>query len=69
MLSFVRTFSSLALVMVLAACGTNPSDRAVSGAGIGAGAGAVGAALINVNPITGAATNKDELNMGEPFWK
>ena len=59
------------LVCALAACGSSPTDRTVSGAGIGAGAGAVGGALLGYNPVggaivggavgaaTGAVTDKD----------
>ena len=43
----------------LAACGSSTSDRALSGAGIGAGVGAVG----------GALTNKNQINLGRPWWK
>ncbi len=38
----------------LAACGHDPGERALSGAGIGAGAGAVGGALLGANPLAGA---------------
>ncbi len=38
----------------LAACGTDPGERALSGAGIGAAGGAVGGALLG-NPLAGAA--------------
>ncbi len=50
--------SARALVLItlftLAACGTNPGERALSGAGIGAGVGAVGGALVG-DPLAGAA--------------
>jgi hypothetical protein len=42
------------LVVILAACGEDPGERALTGAGIGAGAGAVGGALLG-NPLAGAA--------------
>jgi osmotically inducible lipoprotein OsmB len=45
----------LALVgFTLVACGTDPGERALSGAGIGAAGGAVGGALVG-NPLAGAA--------------
>jgi len=47
-------FLSVTLVALLAACGTDPGERALTGAGIGAGAGAVGGALLG-NPLAGAA--------------
>ncbi len=37
----------------IAACGTDPGERALTGAGIGAGAGAVGGALMGA-PLAGA---------------
>ncbi len=76
--NIVLTVSALAL---LSACGHEPSDRALSGAGIGAGVGAVGGALIGGSPVTGAvvggavgaavgAVVKDNnLNLGKPAWK
>lgn len=65
------TLPALLLIGLLTACGSSPTDRTVSGAGIGAGAGAVGGALLGANPIggaiiggavgaaTGAVTDKD----------
>ncbi len=43
-----------AALLALAACGTDPGKRALTGAGIGAGAGAVGGALLG-DPLAGAA--------------
>lgn len=71
---------SVAALMLLSACGTKTSDRALSGAGIGAGVGAVGGALIG-SPATGAAIggatgaaagaliNENDLNLGKPVWR
>ena len=64
----------------LAACGSSTSDRALSGAGIGAGVGAVGGALMGstlggaalggaAGATTGALTNKNQINLGRPWWK
>ncbi|MGE3769799.1 MAG: YMGG-like glycine zipper-containing protein [Bdellovibrionales bacterium] len=50
----LKTLSVVMLAGLLAACGSSPTDRTVSGAGIGAGAGAVGGALMGYNPVTGA---------------
>jgi len=50
----LKNISALALIGALAACGSSPTDRTLSGAGIGAGTGAVGGALVGANPITGA---------------
>lgn len=66
-----KKLSAVLLLVTLAACGSSPTDRTVTGAGIGAGAGAVGGALLGANPIgsaiiggavgaaTGAVTDKD----------
>ncbi|MCE9521776.1 MAG: hypothetical protein K8S25_05010 [Alphaproteobacteria bacterium] len=65
----------------LGACGTTPTDRGISGAGIGAVGGAVVAgatggsvgtgAVIGavVGGVVGATTTKDDLNIGDPPWK
>jgi hypothetical protein len=64
----------------LAACGTDPGDRAVSGGLIGAGAGAIIGAATG-NPATGAAigavsgaaigaaTDPCDLDLGNPVWR
>ena len=69
-LSAIVLLGSLALT----ACGTDPGDRALSGAGIGAGVG-VGAALLGapllpavivggaVGAATGAATSPKTINL------
>lgn len=78
----IRNFligTAIASVLMLAGCGTNPGDRAVSGGLLGAGAGAViGAAAGNpaagaaiggaAGAITGAATDPCTLNLGDPVW-
>jgi osmotically inducible lipoprotein OsmB len=43
----------IAVSILLAACGTDPGERALSGGAIGAGAGAVGGAMMG-NPAAGA---------------
>lgn len=69
-----------AAAMTLAGCGTNPGDRAVSGALIGAAGGAaIGAAAGNpalgaavgagAGAVVGAATDPCDLNLGDPAWK
>jgi len=45
---------AVSTLLLVSACGTSRSDRALSGAGIGAGAGAVGGALLG-DPLAGAA--------------
>src|SRR5476651_1893333 len=70
----------LAAAVTLAGCGTNPGDRAASGALIGAAGGAViGAAAGNpalgaaagavAGGVVGAATDPCDLNLGDPVWR
>ncbi len=70
----------LSLGLLLSACGSTTSDRALSGAAVGAAAGAVGGALIGVPAIgaavgaatgatVGAATNPGQVDLGKPVWK
>jgi osmotically inducible lipoprotein OsmB len=76
-----RLSVALAFVaLTLAACGTTPEDRALSGGAIGAGAGAVGGALTG-HPLAGAAiggaggaaagglTSPDQVDLGRPAWR
>lgn len=58
---------------LLAACGTQTTDRALSGAGIGAGVGVLaGPAGAAVGALTGGAagmlTEEDDIYLGEPLW-
>ena len=67
--------------VALAACGTTPSDRAISGGGLGAATGAVvgavvggpilGAALIGgaAGALAGAVTDPHKINFGTPAWE
>ena len=77
----LRSFSALAIFgLILAACGSSTTDRALSGGGIGAAAGAGTAAVTGGNPITGgllggaagaatgALTDEDDVNLGDPIW-
>lgn len=71
----------LGALLLLAACGTRPIDRAMSGGLIGAGAGAgiaaiaggpiLGAAAVGAaaGAITGAATSPSTINAGRPAWR
>lgn len=70
----------MASALVLAGCGTNPTDRAVSGGLLGAGAGAAigsvtgsagtGAVIGGVaGAAIGAATDPCDLDLGDPFWR
>lgn len=67
-------------LLFLVACGNNPGDRALSGAGIGAAAGTVGGLMVGA-PVTGAVvggaagaavgglTKKKDLDLGKPIWR
>jgi len=71
----------IASLMLLAACGNQPGERALSGGAIGAGVGAVGGAVIGGSPVTGAIiggavgaaagglTEKSDIDLGKPIWK
>jgi osmotically inducible lipoprotein OsmB len=70
----------LALLVGLAACGTSPGERAITGAGIGAAGGAATGALLG-NPAMGAAagglaggaigglTSPNDVYLGRPAWR
>ena len=66
--------------LALAACGTTPEDRAVSGGLLGAGTGAaIGAVAGNAGAgaiiggvggaAVGALSDPCTLNLGDPFWR
>jgi hypothetical protein len=75
-----RAVILLAGSLALAGCGTQPSDRILSGAGIGAGAGAVLGAVTGLTVVqgavigaaagglTGALADPDRVNLGPPIW-
>jgi hypothetical protein len=74
------TLAAIAAASLLAACGTTPGDRALSGGLLGAGAGAaVGSASGNagtgavIGGVAGAAagalTTPDQVNLGDPVWR
>jgi hypothetical protein len=77
----LRIVAVSALVVLVAACGTNPRDRvtggaaagAATGAGVGALAGPPGAvvgALVGggAGAVTGAVTEPRDVNLGRPVW-
>jgi osmotically inducible lipoprotein OsmB len=77
----LRSLSALAIFgLILAACGSSKTDRAIGGGGIGAAAGAGTAVVTGGNPLTGgllggaagaatgALTDEDDVNLGDPFW-
>lgn len=76
------TAMAAGLALTLAACGSTPEERGVSGGGIGAAAGAVvGAVSGGLSVLTGAVigagtgaaagalTSAQDINLGEPIWK
>jgi osmotically inducible lipoprotein OsmB len=70
----------LGLGMLLAACGSSTTDRALSGAGIGAAAGGAAGAATGGSVLGGAAlggaggaaagglTDEDDIDLGDPVW-
>lgn len=79
--SFLPTLALGSAVLLLAACGSSTSDRALSGGAIGAGAGAatgavtggsvLGGAVIGgaAGAAAGAATDEDQIDLGDPVWR
>jgi hypothetical protein len=71
----------LLTILLLAACGTTPEERGLSGAGIGAASGAIVGAVTGLSVVegavlgavagglTGALTRDDQINLGKPAWK
>lgn len=76
-----NTMLVIAATALLAACGNQPGERALSGGGIGAGVGALGSAVTGGDPLTGAVvggavgaaagglTKEKDFNLGKPIWK
>ena len=77
----IRLVIALCIILLLTACGSTKSDRAISGAGLGAGAGALAGGLTGGSVLTGAAigaaggaaagalTDEDDVNFGKPVWR
>ena len=77
----IRLIIALCIILLLTACGTTKSDRALSGAGLGAGAGALAAGVTGGSVLTGAAiggaggaaagalTDRDDIDLGKPVWR
>lgn len=78
----IRTTSLLcAAGLMLSACGSTTADRGISGAGIGAAAGTIVGAVTGLTLVqgaligaaagglTGVATDKSQVNLGDPVWK
>jgi peptidoglycan hydrolase-like protein with peptidoglycan-binding domain len=77
-----RILGTMALGLIVAACGTDPQERvaggaaagAATGAGVGALGGPVGALAgagigAAAGAATGAATDPSEVNLGRPLWE
>ncbi len=66
--------------LVVAACGSTPEERGLTGAGIGAAGGAVIGAVTGLSVVqgaligagaaglTGALTDESDINLGKPIW-
>jgi osmotically inducible lipoprotein OsmB len=75
-IKLVKLLYAVPMILSLAACGSDPGERALSGGGIGAGAG-VGAAILGapllpavlvggaVGAATGALTSDKQINLGK----
>ena len=70
----------MTLSLGLGACGDNPMDRSLSGAGMGAGAGVLGGLLVGaplegaliggvIGAATGALTQRNQVDFGRPMWR
>ena len=80
-MKFKYLMAALPLALLLSACGTSKTDRALSGGGIGAGVGALGSAVTGGNAGTGALiggavgaaggalTTNNDVNLGKPIWR
>jgi osmotically inducible lipoprotein OsmB len=75
-----KTGVAAASLLLLAACGSSTSDRAISGGAIGAGVGGAAGALTGhplggaalggaAGAATGALTNENQVDLGKPIWK
>ncbi len=77
----IRLIIALCIILLLTACGSTKSDRALSGAALGAGGGALVGGLTGGSAVTGALiggaggaaagalTDEDDVNMGKPIWR
>ena len=77
----IRLIIAMCIILLLTACGSTKSDRALSGGGLGAGAGALAAGVTGGNVLTGAViggaagaaggalTDEDDVNFGKPVWR
>jgi hypothetical protein len=78
----MRTHSLVAIILVaaVAACGSNRTERGLSGAAIGAAVGTAGAYITQndlgpaavggalVGAVVGAATDPQDIDLGDPIW-
>jgi hypothetical protein len=77
----MRHILAVAAVLALAACGTNPTDRAISGGAMGAGGGALLGGATGLGAGTGALlggaggaaagglTKPSDIDLGKPVWR
>ena len=74
-------FALIGVLLTATGCGNTAGERGITGTGIGAGAGAVVGAVTGLSLVQGvvigaaaggllgALTDKDTINIGDPFWK
>jgi len=79
--AILRGCAIVSLIGGMAACGTTPEERGITGAGLGAAGGAIigavtgltvlQAALIGtgVGGATGLLTDEGDFNLGQPIWE
>ncbi len=79
--AIMRGCAILTLIGGLAACGTTPEERGITGAGLGAAAGAIIGAVTGLSVLeasligsgiggaTGLLTDEGTLNLGRPIWE
>jgi osmotically inducible lipoprotein OsmB len=77
----IRLTIAMCIVLLLTACGSTKSDRALSGAGLGAAGGALAGGLAGGSGVTGAViggaagaaagalTDESDVNLGKPVWR
>ena len=73
----LRTAFALVITgLLVAACGSSTSDRALSGGALGAGAGGAVGAVTGLGTVegallgaaAGALTDEEDIDLGEPVW-
>lgn len=79
-MTIIKTTAILTTLTLLAACGDNTTDRAVTGGALGAVAGGVVGSTMGVGgagavlggaagAAAGGMTTSDDINLGKPVWR